>query len=699
MNKLEQQEYQEKYNEAKKKGVPFFPDILFKDAVISLLVFLILVALAYFLGTPLEGRANPADTSYTPRPEWYFLFLFQLLKYFPGELEVIGVVVLPLLAILLLFALPFIDRSKLRHPLSRLFVIGVTALLGVGIIYLSLQSIRETPPPAEVVSGDQTAALYLRNCAACHGASITVPQGVNLHEVIANGKHEGMPSWSSDLTASEIDALAGFILSPAGNSLFLQYCGECHVASDLVADNHLELKRAIDGGQAYLPHANLVIPDWFTVMDAQQRSVLLNFLVAPDGQRLFVSSCSACHGKAPSYTGDAESLREIISKGGLHLEMPAWQDRLNDNDLDLLANYVVAPGANTASEDLFKQHCVSCHGDRIPQMDDVAEARLLIASGGAHEEMPVWGDVLTSEQLDALVSYSLQAARGTPLDLGQELFATNCSPCHGALGEGGSNPTNPNDIIAPISSAEYLKTRDDLTLRLIIAQGQPNFGMSAFSTEFGGPLEVEEIDAIVAFIRSWEANPPVDTPPEVTIKTLSLEGSAIYSEICAQCHGANGEGDLGPSLISNSFQSKNTDQEIFNKINLGHEATAMIGWGDILSAGQTQDLVKFIRKLGAEAPEETTTPTFVNDVLPIFKTRCSVCHGILGGWDGSRYDSVMSSGEHGPTVIPGDVANSLLAQKIQDLQTIGGVMPPGGKMPAKDIKTVLDWIAAGAPEE
>ena len=95
MNEEERREYQEQYKKDKEKGVPFFPDILFKDAVISLVIFIALVALAYFVGAPLEPRADPADTSYTPRPEWYFLFLFQLLKYFPGSLEVISVFIIP----------------------------------------------------------------------------------------------------------------------------------------------------------------------------------------------------------------------------------------------------------------------------------------------------------------------------------------------------------------------------------------------------------------------------------------------------------------------------------------------------------------------------------------------------------------------------------------------------------------------------
>src|SRR3990172_4421187 len=115
MNEQEKKSYLDGYHEEKEKGVPFFPDIIFKDTLAVLLVFLVLVALSYFLGVPTEARANPADSTYTPRPEWYFLFLFQLLKYFPGSLEVIGVMVIPTLGILLLLALPFIDRTPQPH--------------------------------------------------------------------------------------------------------------------------------------------------------------------------------------------------------------------------------------------------------------------------------------------------------------------------------------------------------------------------------------------------------------------------------------------------------------------------------------------------------------------------------------------------------------------------------------------------------
>jgi hypothetical protein len=76
-----------------------------------------------------------------------------------------------------------------------------------------------------------------------------------------------------------------------------------------------------------------------------------------------------------------------------------------------------------------------------------------------------------------------------------------------------------------------------------------------------------------------------------------------------------------------------------------------------------------------------------------------MCHGNLGGWDSSSYQAVMTSGDHGPVVIPGDITKSLLAQKLQGTSTIGTVMPPSGELPDETIKIILDWIAAGALEK
>jgi len=695
MNESQKQQYYESYKKAKEKGEQFFPDAIFKDAIVSLLIFLILIGLSLLVGAPLEARANPADTTYDPHPEWYFLFLFQLLKYFPPELEVVGVVVLPTIAIILLFFLPFIDRTPRRHFTARPLILGGTSLVVVAIGVLSYLSYIEASPPVEAAEGDPTAALYIKNCAGCHGPTIDVPAGANLHDVIAQGKHEGMPAWSADLSSDQIDALAGFILSPAGSKLFSQNCAECHQTSELVASDPLELKNSLGQGKNFAAHSDQDIPDWSQSLSHEERTALVNFLVAPDGQRLFATNCSPCHGRAVTFSGEENELIEIISQGGLHLEMPPWRETLSPSQLDTLARYVVDPASVSDGQALFTQYCTSCHGERIPRAEEFEAARQIIASGGGHETMPVWGDVLTAEQLEALVSYTLESSKGTSLEVGQDLFAKNCAFCHGDFGEGGPNPARQGDIIAPISTGEYLKTRDDSTLRAVIAQGQPNFGMSPFGSAFGGPLGDEEIDALVAYLRSWEANPPVELPPEVPSVPLAFSGTEIYSELCAQCHGPQGEGGVGPSLVDIKYTTDSAEAELFESINAGHAATAMIGWGEILTADQIQQLVDFIRSLQpAEAPIGPVS--FTQDVLPLFDANCKQCHGSLGGWSGETYDDVINSGKNKPVVMPGNPEESLLAQKLLGTHTQGNIMPPGGKLPDAEIRIVIEWIRSGA---
>jgi mono/diheme cytochrome c family protein len=702
MDEQQKQEILESYKKEKEKGVLFFPDLLFKDAVVSLLVFLVLVGLAFFVGAPLEEQANPGDSNYTPRPEWYFLFLFQLLKYFPGTLEVIGVFVLPTIFIILLIALPFLDKGSKRHFRSRPIILAVTAFVMLGIIGLTVQSVLEAPPPAQGEGGNPTALLYQENCSGCHGPSIDVDPNANLHEVIAQGRHdEGMPAWSGDLSTNEIDALAGFISSPNGSQIFNRFCAECHEAQELVATDSIDLQRSITNGSEFTPHESLELPDWNAEMSSADRSALLNFLIAPDGQRLFTIDCAPCHGQQVDFDGSRAELVEIIKDGGQHLEMPPWRDRLSESQIANLSAYVVDPTNFPQYEDEFNQYCSSCHGNRVPQVELVATARQIITEGGAHETMPVWGEVLTEAQLDALVSYTLSAAEGTSVEIGRQLFSQYCASCHGDFGEGGVNPARQGDVIAPISTTEYLRTRDDITLKAIISQGQPNFGMSPFGTAYGGPLEDTQIDAIVAFMRTWEENPPVELPPDIEVETISAAPEELFVDLCAQCHQADGSGGIGPTLISVDFQTQNSDEEIFTVISEGHPASPMIAWGGILTSEQIQGLVEHIRTLGQgdQASASAEPPTFLDDVLPIFERSCNACHGSLGGWDGTTYQAVLESGDHAPVIIPGEPENSLLVQKMLGTQSVGGIMPPGGLLPESQVQVIIDWVANGAIEQ
>jgi mono/diheme cytochrome c family protein len=705
MREQDRKEYLEKYQEQKKKGIPFFPDALFKDAVVALGLFVLLVLLAAVVGAVLDERADPA-AEFDPKPEWYFLFIFQLLKYFPGSLEFLGAIVLPGLVLLALLALPWLDRSNRRHFSARPVVMGISGVALVGAVGLTVAALLEEPPPSATTSaGDVVAQLYVENCSGCHGATITAPADANLVEVIAAGSHDGMPSWSADLSTDEIDALAGFISSPQGSVLFSQTCSQCHEVTALVESRPVDIRSALETGNEFGPHSDVSLPEAIGTLTRAERTALTNFLAAPDGQRLFALNCSSCHGSAPVFSGSAEELRQIIETGGGHLDMPAMAGVLSEEEITLLAQYVVAPSdAGEAVEDLFDANCSTCHGSRIPTSPSVEAARTAIATGGGHETMPVWGDLLTTEQLDALTVYALEASQGTGLAAGQALYAEQCAVCHGEFGEGGINPANPAIVIPPISTASYLQTRDDATLRAIISRGQPDFGMSPFSLSFGGSLDEADIDSVVAFIRSWEADPPVELPPEIERAPLLGTGPEIFAEFCSQCHGVTGGGGIGPSFQDPAFHDRFTDGELFEVINLGHAATAMIAWGEVLTDEQMTSLVAHIRGLEvSEEPDTTTTVpsatdvSFAGDVLPIFEAECTACHRVgsaLAGWAADSYTAVMTTGNNAPVVIAGDPDGSWLVQLLEGRG--GPLMPPGGSLPAADIQLIKDWIAAGA---
>lgn len=121
-----------------KTGKPFYPDQVFEDVVGMLILFAVLASVALFVPVPLEDAADPTNADYDPRPEWYFLFLFQLLKYFQGPFEVIGTFVIPTVGMVLLLLLPFLDRSERVVLWKRPIALTVTSVSVAGIVLLTI---------------------------------------------------------------------------------------------------------------------------------------------------------------------------------------------------------------------------------------------------------------------------------------------------------------------------------------------------------------------------------------------------------------------------------------------------------------------------------------------------------------------------------------------------------------------------------
>jgi ubiquinol-cytochrome c reductase cytochrome b subunit len=220
--------------------IKFFPRQVFKDTIAIFIAFAILFALAIIARAPLGRLADPTDTNYIPRPEWYFLFLFQTLKLFEGPLELLGSVILPNLAIVLLFLVPFIDRGKVKKVTQRTLAIGIVCLAAIGWAGLTAAAVATTPKAPEESAGLEGPATWqelspeelagigyfrMENCGSCHpngkasanGPDITTGVHRTAAQLIEHFKSPSqvVPGTSmppAQLSNSQMNALAAFLL-------------------------------------------------------------------------------------------------------------------------------------------------------------------------------------------------------------------------------------------------------------------------------------------------------------------------------------------------------------------------------------------------------------------------------------------------------------------------------------------------------
>ncbi|HST55589.1 MAG TPA: c-type cytochrome [Solirubrobacteraceae bacterium] len=185
MNKREKEEYLRKYSTLKAQGKPFFPYQVVEDATVACLVMAAIITLSLVFGAELGSKANPTTTTYVPRPEWYFFFLFEVLRVIkPPALVPLATIGVPTLGMILLFLLPFYDRGPERRPERRpiatiagIFVIGAMALLTYEGANAGSPTTIDMPTPASVVAAGGAnlvqynagkAVVAQSGCLACH---------------------------------------------------------------------------------------------------------------------------------------------------------------------------------------------------------------------------------------------------------------------------------------------------------------------------------------------------------------------------------------------------------------------------------------------------------------------------------------------------------------------------------------------------
>jgi len=174
VNSREKEEYLREYEILKKKGKPFFPYAIMKDSVMMLVVAAVMIAMSVVMGAEQGPKADPTTTTYVPRPEWYFFYLFELLRVIkPPALTPVATIGIPTICMVLLLLLPFYDRGPERIPWRRpiasvtgiLVIIAMGYLTYMGAVAGSPTEI-EKPTAPRYEQGKQIVAES--GCLACH---------------------------------------------------------------------------------------------------------------------------------------------------------------------------------------------------------------------------------------------------------------------------------------------------------------------------------------------------------------------------------------------------------------------------------------------------------------------------------------------------------------------------------------------------
>jgi menaquinol-cytochrome c reductase cytochrome b/c subunit len=183
VNQAQKEAYLREYSILKNQGKPFFPYAVAKDALMSVVVMIVIIFLALMFGAELAPKADPTTTTYVPRPDWYFFFLFEVLRVMKNvpkftPMATIGV---PTICMILLFLLPFYDRTPERRIERRpiALVAGIATIIAMA--FLTYEGANtgspntvSMPPPANLSAQEKSTfvagelVVGQSGCLACH---------------------------------------------------------------------------------------------------------------------------------------------------------------------------------------------------------------------------------------------------------------------------------------------------------------------------------------------------------------------------------------------------------------------------------------------------------------------------------------------------------------------------------------------------
>ena len=200
MNNREKEEYLREYSILKSQGKPFFPYAVAKDSLMACVVLAAIIGMAIIFGAELGPKADPTTTTYVPRPEWYFFFLFELLRVIkPASLVPLATIGVPTILMILLLIVPFIDRGPERRPERRPIAMVTTFFVISAMGYLTyLGAAAGSPNEIDMKVAKQYEAGKLvaaqSGCLACHkigenGNDGPGPELTDIGDEAVSGRH------------------------------------------------------------------------------------------------------------------------------------------------------------------------------------------------------------------------------------------------------------------------------------------------------------------------------------------------------------------------------------------------------------------------------------------------------------------------------------------------------------------------------
>lgn len=333
----------------------FYPTQLGMDVAFSVLV---LLAIAIWTGVTggmhLDAPSDPS-VDYPPRPEWYFLFLFQLLKYLPGSMELVGTIILPGLAGAFLFVLPFLDRSPTTNPMARMRFLAPILAGGVGIVILTYLSKSADAHDEHFQKASELAHVRAERAIAL--AKNGIPPGGPLDMLKLDPLTRGPDLYAQNCTKCHVLKGEGEYDAPVqtGFGSRAWIAGMIHDPQDdrYFGRTHIDDMKAMD--EKLTPETKKQVVEFLFAEGVQDGDPPHDAALAKSGAEVFKDKCMDCHVykgagadtfDGPDMTGYGsvawltKQIKDPKAIYGDLNEMTAFGDDLSESDVKMLALYL-----------------------------------------------------------------------------------------------------------------------------------------------------------------------------------------------------------------------------------------------------------------------------------------------------------------------------------------------------------------------